>query len=116
MSLSRYIADQFDPGLNWGDIEWMRSRWDGDVGLKVIQTVEDALLSALAKLPADRFASAAEFAEALNGESPTMVMPRGRRAERMATGPGTWVAFAAAIVVLAGPAAWGGCTWRWTTR
>jgi serine/threonine-protein kinase len=73
----------------------------------VPETVEDALLSALAKLPADRFASAAEFAEALHAESPTWVMPRGRRAERMAAGPGRWVALAAVIVVLAGLAAWG---------
>jgi L-lactate dehydrogenase (cytochrome) len=48
VSLSRYIADQFDPALNWRDIEWMRSRWDGDVVLKGIQTVEDALLAAKA--------------------------------------------------------------------
>jgi serine/threonine-protein kinase len=73
----------------------------------VPETVEDALLTALAKLPADRFASAAEFAEVLNAGSPTRVMPRGRRAERMAAGPRGWMALAAVIVVLAGLAAWG---------
>jgi serine/threonine-protein kinase len=73
----------------------------------VPETVEDALLTALAKLPADRFASAAEFAEVLSAGSPTRVMPRGRRAERMAAGPRGWMALAAVIVVLAGLAAWG---------
>jgi len=73
----------------------------------VPETVEDALLTALAKVPADRFASAAEFAEALNAGSGARVMPRGRRAERMAAGPGRWVALAAVIVALAGLAAWG---------
>ncbi len=39
----------------------------------VPQPVEDAVLQALEKLPADRFASAAQFAEALAGRAPTHV-------------------------------------------
>ena len=66
---------------------------------------ENKIGTALAKLPADRFASAAEFAAVLNGTSPTRVMPRGRRADRMAWG--RWVVPAAVSVVLAGLAAWG---------
>jgi L-lactate dehydrogenase (cytochrome) len=45
VSLSTYIAEQFDPALDWSDIEWMRDRWNGDVVLKGIQTVDDALLA-----------------------------------------------------------------------
>lgn len=45
ISLSSYIAEQFDPALSWTDIEWMRSRWSGDLVLKGIQTVEDAKLA-----------------------------------------------------------------------
>lgn len=50
VSLSRYIAEQFDPSLNWKDIEWMRDRWDGDVVLKGIQTVADARLAVKAEV------------------------------------------------------------------
>jgi eukaryotic-like serine/threonine-protein kinase len=37
--------------------------------------VEGAVLTALEKLPADRFASAAEFSDALNGRAPTTTRP-----------------------------------------
>ncbi|MBK8003105.1 MAG: serine/threonine-protein kinase [Gemmatimonadetes bacterium] len=39
--------------------------------------VEDAVLTALSKLPADRFASAADFARALTGEAPGRTRARG---------------------------------------
>jgi L-lactate dehydrogenase (cytochrome) len=42
VSLADYINSQFDPSLSWGDIEWFRSRWDGDIVLKGIQNVRDA--------------------------------------------------------------------------
>jgi serine/threonine-protein kinase len=45
---------------------------------RVPEHVEDAVLTALQKLPADRFATAAEFADALAGRIPTA--PPGRRA------------------------------------
>ena len=73
----------------------------------VPEHVEDAVLAGLAKLPADRFASAAEFAEALNGGHSTRAMPRGQRTERMASGPGRRIAVAAVMLGLAGLAAWG---------
>src|SRR6195952_104930 len=28
-SLSSWTASQFDPGLNWGDVEWIKKRWGG---------------------------------------------------------------------------------------
>jgi L-lactate dehydrogenase (cytochrome) len=46
VTLSDYINTQFDPGLSWDDIAWIRSVWDGPIGLKGVQTVEDASLAA----------------------------------------------------------------------
>jgi L-lactate dehydrogenase (cytochrome) len=46
VTLSDYINTQFDPGLSWGDVDWLRSVWDGRVLVKGIQTVEDAVLAA----------------------------------------------------------------------
>ena len=45
-SLSEWTAKQFDPRLNWGDVEWIRKRWGGKLILKGIQDVEDAKLAA----------------------------------------------------------------------
>ena len=45
-SLSAWTAEQFDPSLNWGDIEWIKKRWGGKLILKGIQDVEDAQLAA----------------------------------------------------------------------
>jgi L-lactate dehydrogenase (cytochrome) len=44
-SLSEWTAKQFDPGLNWGDVEWIKQRWGGKIILKGIQDVEDAKLA-----------------------------------------------------------------------
>ena len=41
-SLSSWTASQFDPALNWGDVEWIKKRWGGKLILKGIQDVEDA--------------------------------------------------------------------------
>lgn len=46
VTLSDYINDQFDPQLSWGDIDWLRSVWDGPIVIKGVQTVEDAVLAA----------------------------------------------------------------------
>jgi L-lactate dehydrogenase (cytochrome) len=45
-SLSRWIAGQFDPALNWNDVEWIRSLWPGKLILKGVLDVEDARLAA----------------------------------------------------------------------
>ena len=45
VTLSDYINTQFDPGLEWRDIDWLRSVWDGPIVVKGIQTVEDAVLA-----------------------------------------------------------------------
>ena len=44
-SLSEWTAKQFDPGLNWGDVEWIKKRWGGKLILKGIQDAEDAKLA-----------------------------------------------------------------------
>jgi L-lactate dehydrogenase (cytochrome) len=46
VSLSDYVASQFDPSLSWRDVDWLRSVWDGPIVLKGVQTVEDARLAA----------------------------------------------------------------------
>ena len=45
VSLSSYVAAQFDPDLSWDDVEWFRSNWSGPIVLKGIQTVADAKLA-----------------------------------------------------------------------
>ncbi len=44
-SLAAWTAQQFDPRLNWGDVEWIKKRWGGKLILKGIQDVEDARLA-----------------------------------------------------------------------
>jgi L-lactate dehydrogenase (cytochrome) len=44
-SLSAWTAQQFDPALNWSDVEWIKQRWGGKIVLKGIQDVEDARLA-----------------------------------------------------------------------
>ena len=44
-NLGAWTAQQFDPRLNWGDVEWIKQRWGGKLILKGIQDVEDARLA-----------------------------------------------------------------------
>ena len=44
-SLGDWTAKQFDPALNWGDVEWIKKRWGGKIILKGIQDAEDARLA-----------------------------------------------------------------------
>jgi L-lactate dehydrogenase (cytochrome) len=44
-SLSAWTAQQFDPALNWGDVEWIKRRWGGKLILKGILDAEDARLA-----------------------------------------------------------------------
>lgn len=45
-SLSEWTAQQFDPTLNWNDVEWVKERWGGPLILKGIMDAEDARLAA----------------------------------------------------------------------
>jgi L-lactate dehydrogenase (cytochrome) len=44
-SLSSWTAEQFDPRLNWSDVEWIKKRWGGKLILKGILDPEDARLA-----------------------------------------------------------------------
>jgi len=44
-SLSEWTARQFDPQLNWNDVEWIKKRWGGKLILKGVQDVEDAKIA-----------------------------------------------------------------------
>ncbi len=44
-TLSEWTARQFDPALNWSDVQWIKKRWGGKLILKGIQDVEDARLA-----------------------------------------------------------------------
>ena len=46
VTLSDYINAQFDPGISWADVEWLRTIWPGPVLIKGIQSVEDAVIAA----------------------------------------------------------------------
>jgi L-lactate dehydrogenase (cytochrome) len=52
VTLSDYVNTQFDPGLSWRDVEWMRAEWHGPLVIKGIQTVADARLAAEAGVEA----------------------------------------------------------------
>jgi L-lactate dehydrogenase (cytochrome) len=52
VTLADYVARQFDPGLSWQDVEWLRGQWRGPIVLKGIQTVEDARIAADAGIEA----------------------------------------------------------------
>ncbi|SBW15426.1 L-lactate dehydrogenase [Brucella sp. 10RB9215] len=45
-SLSSWTAEQFDPQLNWNDVEWIKEQWGGKLILKGILDVEDAKMAA----------------------------------------------------------------------
>lgn len=45
-SLSTWTREQFDPKLDWNDVEWIKKRWGGKLILKGIMDPEDARLAA----------------------------------------------------------------------
>ncbi|OZI60427.1 alpha-hydroxy acid oxidase [Bordetella genomosp. 11] len=44
-SLSSWTAEQFDPRLNWGDVEWIKRKWGGKLIIKGILDPDDARLA-----------------------------------------------------------------------
>lgn len=44
-NLGAWTAGQFDPRLNWGDVEWIKKRWGGKIIIKGIMEPEDARLA-----------------------------------------------------------------------
>ena len=47
-SLAEWTAQQFDPRLDWRDVEWVRKRWGGKLVLKGILDADDAKLAVAA--------------------------------------------------------------------
>ena len=45
VDLAGYMNAQFDHGLSWDDVAWLRTVWDGPILIKGVQTVEDAVLA-----------------------------------------------------------------------
>jgi L-lactate dehydrogenase (cytochrome) len=45
-SLGAWTKEQFDPQLDWNDVEWIKNRWGGRLILKGIMDPEDARLAA----------------------------------------------------------------------
>ena len=45
-SLSSWTAEQFDPGLSWADVEWIKKLWGGKLIIKGILDEEDARFAA----------------------------------------------------------------------
>lgn len=45
-SLAEWTASQFDPKLNWDDVEWIKRRWGGKLILKGIMDADDARMAA----------------------------------------------------------------------
>jgi L-lactate dehydrogenase (cytochrome) len=45
-SLGAWTREQFDPELDWNDVEWIKKRWGGKLILKGIMDTEDARLAA----------------------------------------------------------------------
>jgi L-lactate dehydrogenase (cytochrome) len=45
-SLGSWTAEQFDPGLSWADVEWVKKQWGGKLILKGVMDLEDARLAA----------------------------------------------------------------------
>ncbi|MEO5732780.1 MAG: alpha-hydroxy acid oxidase [Rubrivivax sp.] len=45
-SLGAWTREQFDPKLDWSDVEWIKQRWGGRLILKGIMDAEDARLAA----------------------------------------------------------------------
>jgi L-lactate dehydrogenase (cytochrome) len=43
VTLSDFISEQFDPALSWSEIDWFRQNWTGNIILKGVQSVDDAV-------------------------------------------------------------------------
>src|ERR687885_73145 len=42
LSLAAYVNAQFDPGVSWKDLDWLRGVWHGPLAIKGIMSAEDA--------------------------------------------------------------------------
>ncbi len=71
-SLSKWTQDQFDPALNWKDVEWIRKYWPGKLVIKGILDVDDAGMAV--KLGADAIVVSNHGGRQLDGTSSSISM------------------------------------------
>jgi L-lactate dehydrogenase (cytochrome) len=74
-SLAQWTQDQFDPALNWKDVEWIREFWPGKLVIKGILDEDDARLAM--KLGADAIVASNHGGRQLDGApSSISMLPR----------------------------------------
>jgi L-lactate dehydrogenase (cytochrome) len=71
-SLSKWTQDQFDPALNWKDVEWIKKYWPGKLIIKGILDVDDARMAV--KLGADAIVVSNHGGRQLDGASSSISM------------------------------------------
>jgi L-lactate dehydrogenase (cytochrome) len=71
-SLAKWTNDQFDPALNWKDVEWIRKFWPGRLVIKGILDVDDARLAI--KTGADAIVVSNHGGRQLDGTSSSIAM------------------------------------------
>lgn len=71
-SLSGWTTQQFDPALNWKDLEWIRKYWPGKLVIKGILDIDDAKTAV--KLGADGIVVSNHGGRQLDGTSSSISM------------------------------------------
>jgi len=71
-SLSGWTTQQFDPALNWKDVEWIKKYWPGKLVIKGILDTEDAKMAV--KLGADAIVVSNHGGRQLDGTSSSIAM------------------------------------------
>lgn len=69
--LAKWVGNQFDPALNWKDVEWIKSIWPGKLIIKGILDVEDARTAV--KLGADAIVVSNHGGRQLDGAQSSIV-------------------------------------------
>ena len=71
-SLAKWTNDQFDPGLSWKDVEWIKKYWPGKLIIKGILDVDDAKMAVT--LGADAIVVSNHGGRQLDGASSSIAM------------------------------------------
>jgi L-lactate dehydrogenase (cytochrome) len=71
-SLSGWTTQQFDPALNWKDVEWIKKYWPGKLVIKGILDTDDARMAV--KLGADAIVVSNHGGRQLDGTSSSIAM------------------------------------------
>jgi L-lactate dehydrogenase (cytochrome) len=71
-SLAKWTNDQFDPALNWKDVEWIKKFWPGRLVIKGLLDIDDAKRAV--KLGADAIVVSNHGGRQLDGTSSSIAM------------------------------------------